>query len=1112
MSEKTSTQTLSEVLGKTDEQILSNWASLGSLIKNFENVSWQNASKMARELLRDGNAMDYIEQVRSDLAAKDKGNTPTKSEKAKAKSKAKTDPPKKKEKKTTKAKVIPMNTKRDRFSMNFKRLVKIAPQIVERLEKGEEIYGKSKSTGYMDFNLELIHKNKRGYYLALSQYFKQNGDMVPDPDMQVLFNVKNQTLEALAFQNQFYYREVYDNIYDPKLVNEKERQSQNSFLEQWLINLDNQDHSVKWVDDDDSTKPVETQTKKPHIDDFPIELVTRLREEAEKKTLGDLRKALATYLSGKGEFTPLFHFVTAERINEITKSSEAKYPMQEALTNQSLEEFDEYGKQRKTEESKAVSVQSQKPNTDEFPDEILKVLRAQAEGNSLDDLRGTLANHLEGKDQLTPLFHFITAERINEITNSNEAKYPTQVELSKQALEEKEDFDLLRTQDDEGKSQLVKALTGPQNSQGSKPDISFIDPAAIEDAKKYVSSMMTLDDVIQAYYKHKKGELKVFAHVLYFMVERINDSPIGSQLPYPTTEDLKRDYQRLMEFRLKQSKVEESLQRLEESNIHRENYNKLIQFIPSLSNHLRDHGKDLKLESKHEGLLYDFYLEVSVYNEDGSAELHIFEGGKLDELLVQHSAMNIYFKPNSNEVFALSTMLEKGERDVYKNRDTLSGANKSELKQQNDFLGKWLDDLIEQGHKINIIHPMASEVIDEFQIDDENSKENTDKVEDNSKSNVDSELTPEIEKTAKHWKKLAAFISQKEGLDKKAAKEKALELKAEGKAEDYLIGKIERTAKISDNQLLKMNFQKLNRLFPIDALVDKGSSRRMLNSMNDTVLLILHNGMIGKYAMQIDLEYVDGRRVKWALKVQKNTSKVQVIKYDNSGDHNEIEFVNLDQKFGMFLDEKLKQNLKLAPLITEMFEKYPIVIEWTEGSHEMFIGLDDLQELRSKLKRYGFTDSPTETYIKNKVWFRGYSSDVRIDVSYKDGDYNPKKMELLDWLEIYDPNFDWYQYDNETDVTELQKKADKIPTFEVGKVELTKEHKRAGLTQKHINWINKNEQGMIITPVKRMTNNTRDFFGDLTKKAQQPGKRISRTGRIYYETRSNRSDISKHGL
>ena len=36
---------------------------------------------------------------------------------------------------------------------------------------------------------------------------------------------------------------------------------------------------------------------------------------------------------------------------------------------------------------------------------------------------------------------------------------------------------------------------------------------------------------------------------------------------------------------------------------------------------------------------------------------------------------------------------------------------------------------------------------------------------------------------------------------------------------------------------------------------------------------------------------------------------------------------------------------------------------------------------------------------------------------------------------------------------------------------------------------------------------TSDYFRDIAVKAKKPGKRISKTGRVYYEYRANRSDI-----
>ena len=49
----------------------------------------------------------------------------------------------------------------------------------------------------------------------------------------------------------------------------------------------------------------------------------------------------------------------------------------------------------------------------------------------------------------------------------------------------------------------------------------------------------------------------------------------------------------------------------------------------------------------------------------------------------------------------------------------------------------------------------------------------------------------------------------------------------------------------------------------------------------------------------------------------------------------------------------------------------------------------------------------------------------------------------------------------------------------------------------------------VIKEVKFQSGNTKNEIKDLRKKALAPGKRISKTGKVYYEYRANRSDI--HG-
>ena len=105
-------------------------------------------------------------------------------------------------------------------------------------------------------------------------------------------------------------------------------------------------------------------------------------------------------------------------------------------------------------------------------------------------------------------------------------------------------------------------------------------------------------------------------------------------------------------------------------------------------------------------------------------------------------------------------------------------------------------------------------------------------------------------------------------------------------------------------------------------------------------------------------------------------------------------------------------------------ENYPIVIEWSEGNIPDNVGLNNLDELNSKLIQAGFSSRPTEIYRKNKVWFRDYPSYVRIDVSKQGDDFDFEKQHIRDWLKKYDNRFDWSVFDtkgtNQSEIEELE--------------------------------------------------------------------------------------------
>ncbi len=67
---------------------------------------------------------------------------------------------------------------------------------------------------------------------------------------------------------------------------------------------------------------------------------------------------------------------------------------------------------------------------------------------------------------------------------------------------------------------------------------------------------------------------------------------------------------------------------------------------------------------------------------------------------------------------------------------------------------------------------------------------------------------------------------------------------------------------------------------------------------------------------------------------------------------------------------------------------------------------------------------------------------------------------------------------------------------------------RLGKAKKQIKTLVKKQTTKKTAAASRQTNQRqRDIIKDLNKKAEAPGKRISKTGKVYYERRANRSDV-----
>ena len=99
----------------------------------------------------------------------------------------------------------------------FNELTKIIN--IETLKRLEHL--KFKSSGFMDLNFDFLRvDNQNRYVIAISHYYKQNGDMIADPDMELRIDNSwdTPTCEALTFQDRNGYQEVYPIINNEEIT------------------------------------------------------------------------------------------------------------------------------------------------------------------------------------------------------------------------------------------------------------------------------------------------------------------------------------------------------------------------------------------------------------------------------------------------------------------------------------------------------------------------------------------------------------------------------------------------------------------------------------------------------------------------------------------------------------------------------------------------------------------------------------------------------------------------------------------------------------------------------------------------------------------------------
>jgi len=118
----------------------------------------------------------------------------------------------------------------------YKRLLKVFPDL-ESLEIGG--YRKIENDSYMPLSMDILDDNQYGRIISIAHNFIQNGDLMADPDMQILVSFKKQTVQAMTFQNDGVgaYQECLFFDDGKLLVRMNLLKDLNRFLDVWTKNL-----------------------------------------------------------------------------------------------------------------------------------------------------------------------------------------------------------------------------------------------------------------------------------------------------------------------------------------------------------------------------------------------------------------------------------------------------------------------------------------------------------------------------------------------------------------------------------------------------------------------------------------------------------------------------------------------------------------------------------------------------------------------------------------------------------------------------------------------------------------------------------------------------------
>ena len=118
---------------------------------------------------------------------------------------------------------------------NYTKFLKICPDFWDHKN-----YIKLEASGFMDLHIDILIGGQYVRRISMAHNYKQNGDVIPDPDMEFLINREEKIMVPISFQDSL----VYNNIEDEENPVSRARleKSLQEFTDMWLSNLIVQGH------------------------------------------------------------------------------------------------------------------------------------------------------------------------------------------------------------------------------------------------------------------------------------------------------------------------------------------------------------------------------------------------------------------------------------------------------------------------------------------------------------------------------------------------------------------------------------------------------------------------------------------------------------------------------------------------------------------------------------------------------------------------------------------------------------------------------------------------------------------------------------------------------